>query len=64
VLCWASSLLVGMSALAFSSLVGLFLHRIEPRPRRYPPGLLRQTALSLVLEKAHAVTYILDRRSG
>jgi membrane protease YdiL (CAAX protease family) len=30
VLCWASSRLVGMTALALSSLIGLLLHRIEP----------------------------------
>ena len=30
VLCWASSLLVGLIVLALSSLVGLLLHRIEP----------------------------------
>jgi uncharacterized protein len=30
VICWASSFLVGMIALALSTLVGLVLHRIEP----------------------------------
>jgi hypothetical protein len=30
VICWASSSLVGMTALALSTLVGLVLHRIEP----------------------------------
>jgi CAAX protease family protein len=30
VICWASSFLIGMIALALSTLVGLVLHRVEP----------------------------------